>query len=48
MSISFILSTRLPNFGHPSPENHKEEGLHDWFFWNEQIQRFRATHLKPL
>jgi S-formylglutathione hydrolase FrmB len=27
---------------------HEEEGFHDWFFWNEQIQRFLATHLKPL
>jgi putative tributyrin esterase len=27
---------------------HEEEGLHDWFFWNEQIQCFLAAYLKPL
>jgi S-formylglutathione hydrolase FrmB len=26
---------------------HEVDGLHDWFFWNEQIQRFLATYLKP-
>ena len=26
---------------------HEEDGFHDWFFWNKQIQRFLATILKP-
>jgi S-formylglutathione hydrolase FrmB len=26
---------------------HEEEGFHDWFFWNAQIQRFLAATLKP-
>ena len=27
---------------------HEEDGLHDWFFWNAQIQRFLAANLKPI
>lgn len=27
---------------------HEEDGLHDWFFWNKQIQRFLAANLKPI
>jgi putative tributyrin esterase len=27
---------------------HEEEGSHDWFFWNEQIQRFLVANLEPL
>ena len=27
-------------------EYHEEDGKHDWFFWNTQIQRFLATYLK--
>jgi S-formylglutathione hydrolase FrmB len=27
---------------------HEEEGFHDWFFWNVQIQRFLAANLKPI
>jgi S-formylglutathione hydrolase FrmB len=27
---------------------HEEDGFHDWFFWNAQIQRFLAANLKPL
>ena len=27
---------------------HEEDGSHDWFFWNAQIQRFLAANLKPL
>ena len=27
---------------------HEEDGFHDWFFWNKQIQRFLAANLKPL
>jgi putative tributyrin esterase len=27
---------------------HEEDGLHDWFFWNKQIQRFLAVNLKPV
>jgi S-formylglutathione hydrolase FrmB len=26
---------------------HEEDGFHDWFFWNTQIQRFLAANLKP-
>jgi S-formylglutathione hydrolase FrmB len=26
----------------------EEEGFHDWFFWNDQIQRFLAATLTPL
>jgi S-formylglutathione hydrolase FrmB len=29
-------------------EYHEEDGFHDWFFWNEQIQRFLAANLIPL
>lgn len=29
-------------------EYHEEDGLHDWFFWNEQIKRFLAANLKPV
>jgi len=27
---------------------HEEDGFHDWFFWNNQIQRFLAANLKPI
>jgi putative tributyrin esterase len=27
---------------------HEEEGFHDWFFWNTQIQRFLAANLRPI
>jgi putative tributyrin esterase len=27
---------------------HEEDGFHDWFFWNAQIQRFLASNLKPI
>jgi S-formylglutathione hydrolase FrmB len=27
---------------------HEEDGLHDWFFWNTQIQRFLSAILKPV
>lgn len=27
---------------------HEEDGFHDWFFWNVQIQRFLAANLKLL
>lgn len=27
---------------------HEENGFHDWFFWNTQIQQFLAAHLKPI
>jgi putative tributyrin esterase len=27
---------------------HEDEGFHDWFFWNEQIQRFLAANLRPV
>ena len=27
---------------------HEEDGIHDWFFWNTQIQRFLAANLKPV
>lgn len=27
---------------------HEEDGLHDWFFWNVQIQRFLAANLEPV
>jgi S-formylglutathione hydrolase FrmB len=27
---------------------HEEDGFHDWFFWNVQIQRFLAANLKPV
>jgi S-formylglutathione hydrolase FrmB len=27
---------------------HEEDGFHDWFLWNKQIQRFLAANLKPL
>jgi putative tributyrin esterase len=27
---------------------HEEEGFHDWFFWNAQIQRFLAANLTPI
>jgi len=26
---------------------HEEDGKHDWFFWNKQIQRFLSIILKP-
>lgn len=26
---------------------HEEDGLHDWFFWNDQIKRFLAAVLTP-
>jgi putative tributyrin esterase len=27
---------------------HEEDGFHDWFFWNKQIQRFLAANLRPI
>jgi S-formylglutathione hydrolase FrmB len=27
---------------------HEEDGFHDWFFWNTQIQRFLAANLEPI
>ena len=27
---------------------HEEDGFHDWFLWNTQIQRFLAANLKPI
>lgn len=27
---------------------HEEDGFHDWFLWNKQIQRFLAANLTPL
>ncbi len=27
---------------------HEQDGIHDWFFWNEQIQRFLAANLSPV
>jgi putative tributyrin esterase len=27
---------------------HEEDGLHDWFFWNKQIQRFLELNLEPV
>ncbi len=27
---------------------HEQDGIHDWFFWNEQIQCFLAAHLTPV
>jgi S-formylglutathione hydrolase FrmB len=27
---------------------HEEDGFHDWFFWNQEIQRFVAAILKPI
>jgi putative tributyrin esterase len=29
-------------------EYYEEDGHHDWFFWNEQINRFLAANLKPV
>ena len=29
-------------------EYHEEDALHDWFFWNAQIQRFLKANLTPL
>jgi putative tributyrin esterase len=26
---------------------HEEDGIHDWFFWNKQIQRFLSLVFKP-
>ncbi len=27
---------------------HEEDGYHDWFFWNNQIQHFLAANLQPV
>jgi putative tributyrin esterase len=27
---------------------HEEDGIHDWFFWNAQIQCFLSTNLRPI
>ena len=27
---------------------HEEDALHDWFFWNKEIQRFLASNLSPI
>ena len=27
---------------------HEEDGFHDWFFWNAQIQHFLAANLRPI
>jgi S-formylglutathione hydrolase FrmB len=27
---------------------YEEDGFHDWFFWNSQIQRFLAANLRPI
>ncbi len=27
---------------------HEEDGFHDWFFWNKQIQRFLEAYLQPV
>jgi S-formylglutathione hydrolase FrmB len=27
---------------------HEEDGFHDWFFWNVQIEHFLAANLKPV
>jgi S-formylglutathione hydrolase FrmB len=27
---------------------YEEDGFHDWFFWNAQIQRFLAANLRPI
>jgi S-formylglutathione hydrolase FrmB len=27
---------------------HEQDGFHDWFFWNVQIERFLAANLKPV
>lgn len=29
-------------------EYHEEDGQHDWFLWNKQIQRFLADNLQPI
>ncbi len=29
-------------------EYHEEDAFHDWFFWNQQIQRFLAAALPPI
>jgi len=29
-------------------EYYEEDAIHDWFFWNAQIQRFLAANLKPV
>jgi len=29
-------------------EYREEDGFHDWFFWNQQIQRFLAAYLEPV
>jgi putative tributyrin esterase len=29
-------------------EYHAEDGSHDWFFWNAQIQRFLSANLQPI
>lgn len=34
------------SFGIPI-DYHEEDGFHDWFFWNAQIQHFLSINLKP-
>jgi putative tributyrin esterase len=29
-------------------EYYEEDAIHDWFFWNTQVQRFLAANLKPV
>jgi putative tributyrin esterase len=31
-----------------SVDYHEEDGKHEWFFWNQQIQRFLSTFLTPI
>ena len=35
------------SFGIPI-DYHEQDGFHDWFFWNAQIQHFLSTNLTPL
>jgi S-formylglutathione hydrolase FrmB len=46
-SLNTQFYTACQSLGIPV-DYHEEEGFHDWFFWNTQIQRFLAANLRPI
>ncbi len=45
--INVQFHTTCQSLGIPI-DYHEEDGKHDWFFWNAQVQRFLAAVLKPV
>jgi putative tributyrin esterase len=45
--LNTLFNTACQSSGIPL-DYHEQDGFHDWFFWNTEIQRFLADNLTPL